>query len=255
MAERWSEYAALRDLNATVEDVASEYGLFAIQVPDSADAVGSVATDDIDSLSRFSTQRTLINDIDCLVARTGYTGEDGFEIFVPIDESERVWSAFDGIQPCGLGARDTLRLEAGLLLSGQDFDPETEPRTPLEAGLKFVVDDSKGEFVGQDALREQEAAGIDERLVGIRVDDRSIARHGYPLYEGASTDGDPKQIGHVTSGTMSPTLGVPIALGYVDVDNADEGTKISVGVRSRTIDATVVGQRFLQSINEDGGDN
>ncbi|RQG90074.1 glycine cleavage system aminomethyltransferase GcvT [Natrarchaeobius halalkaliphilus] len=242
MVDRWSSTASRRELSVTVEDRTMETGLVAIQGPGAIETVDSIGTGSVADLSRFSSMRTEIDGVDCLVARTGYTGEDGVEIFFPSAESTAVWNAFDGVQPCGLGARNTLRLEAGLLLSGQDFDPETEPRTPLEAGLGFVVDLEKPEFVGQESLREQNENGVDETLVGLRVEGRSIARTGYPI----EVDGN--EIGHVTSGTLSPTFERPIALGYVDSSYADEGTSVDVEVRNRTVEATIIDQRFLESL-------
>ncbi|WP_121743451.1 glycine cleavage system aminomethyltransferase GcvT [Natronorubrum halophilum] len=242
LTDRWITRAAERGLTVSVEDVSTEFGLLAVQGPDAVETVESVSSDSIANLSRFTTTRTEIAGSNCLVARTGYTGEDGFEIFVPSNDSASVWNAFDGVQPCGLGARDTLRLEAGLLLSGQDFDPNAEPRTPLEAGLGFVVDFSKPDFIGREPLCDLETEGPDETLVGLRIEGRAIARHGYSLH----ADGD--RVGRVTSGTMSPTLEVPIALGYVDAAYADEGTELAVNVRDRDVDATVVGSRFLTSI-------
>ncbi|KDE60548.1 glycine cleavage system protein T [Halostagnicola sp. A56] len=238
MTNRWRRFAAETDFDVAVENVTDETGMIAIQGPEAVDAVSSVASDSVSDLDRFCARRIGIAGADCLVARTGYTGEDGVEIVFSATDAESVWDAFDGIQRCGLGARDTLRLEAGLLLSGQDFDPDDEPRTPLEAGLEFVVDFSTP-FVGADALRELEAAGVDERLVGLRVDERAIARAGYSIVA------DGAEIGAVTSGTMSPTLGVPVALGYVDAAYADEGTEIGIEVRDSVADATIVDQRFL----------
>ncbi|THE63178.1 glycine cleavage system aminomethyltransferase GcvT [Salinadaptatus halalkaliphilus] len=242
MADRWSTYARKRGLTVSIHDRTDDTGLVAVQGPAAIETVESVAAGSIAALSRFGATRTDIDGVDCLVARTGYTGEDGVEIFFPAEESTTVWNAFDGVQPCGLGARNTLRLEAGLLLSGQDFDPDDEPRTPLEAGLGFVVDFSKPEFVGREALRDLEHEGVDEQLVGIRVDERAIVRSGYEIFQ----DGD--SIGHATSGTMSPTLGCPIALGYLDTAYAEAGTSLEVDVRGRAVDATVVDQRFLESL-------
>ncbi|MHC3437448.1 glycine cleavage system aminomethyltransferase GcvT [Natrialbaceae archaeon A-gly3] len=242
MTERWSEYADEFGLSVSVENQTDSTGLVAVQGPDSVETVEAVTSDPVGELSRFSWRRTEIAGVECHVARTGYTGEDGYEIFFPASDSEAVWNAFEDVQPCGLGARDTLRLEAGLLLSGQDFDPEDEPRTPLEAGLGFVVDLSKDEFVGQDALQDLDEAGVEERMVGIRIDERAIARHGYSILA------DGTEIGHVTSGTMSPTLEAPIALGYVETPFAETGTAIEVEVRDEPVEATVVGQRFLDSL-------
>jgi aminomethyltransferase len=126
------------------------------------------------------------------------------------------------------------------LLSGQDFDPEENPRTPYEAGIGFAVD-LDGEFVGRDALAEQHERGVEERIVGLRLLERGVPRHGYPI---ASPDGD--RLGTVTSGTMSPTLGEPIGVGYVPVEYADRGTELAVEIRGRAKKAKVVNQRFLE---------
>ncbi|WP_430506260.1 glycine cleavage system aminomethyltransferase GcvT [Haloparvum sp. PAK95] len=239
MADRWTDHAAAHDLDATVVNRTAELGMFAVQGPDAVEAVQAAAADPLDDVSRFSARQTTIDGVDCLAARTGYTGEDGFELVFDAADSRTVWDAFDDAQPCGLGARDTLRLEAGLLLSGQDFHPEDEPRTPYEAGLHFVVDESKPFFVGQDAL--QEGDDPDELLIGLELAERAVPRHGYPILD------DGEQVGHVTSGTMSPTLEVPIALGYVDATRAEEGGSLAVEVRNRTVPATVVDHRFLQT--------
>ncbi|MGB9955607.1 glycine cleavage system aminomethyltransferase GcvT [Haloferax prahovense] len=238
MVDRWTDYATAHDLEAAVINRTEELGMFAVQGPDAVDRVQEVAADPLDGVSQFSARETTIGGADCLVARTGYTGEDGFELIFDDNDSEAVWNAFDDVQPCGLGARDTLRLEAGLLLSGQDFHPEDEPRTPYEARLNFVVDNSKSFFVGQEALRD--ADDPDELLVGLELQERGIPRHGYPILH------DGEQVGHVTSGTMSSTLEVPIALGYVDAEYADEGTSLGVEIRDRTATAAVVSHRFLQ---------
>jgi len=245
MTDRWINYADQHDLDVTVTDVTNDIGLLAIQGPEAVPIVDEMAEDSVEQLDRFSCTRTIIADVTVLVARTGYTGEDGVEVFFDADESQPVWKAFDQYQACGLGARDTLRLEAGLLLSGQDFDPEDEPRTPLEAGLGFVVDLSKGEFNGRDALIQQKQAGPEETMVGIKIEDRGIARHGYAITK------DGAEIGHVTSGTMSPTFGVPLALGYVTEQYADFGTSVSVRVRGDDIPATIVDQRFLSTLEDE----
>jgi len=242
MTDRWAEHAAAWDLNATVTDRTSEVGLVAVQGPDAVSLVDDVAEAKIDDIDRFTCRRTTVAGASCLVARTGYTGEDGVEIVVDAGEAMAVWDAFDGVRPCGLGARDTLRIEAGLLLSGRDFDPDTEPRTPIEAGLEFVVDFATP-FVGREALEAQRESGVDQRLVGIRPSSRAIPRNGYAIHD----DGD--QIGHVTSGTKSPTFNVPLVLGFVDVPYAEPGTEVTIAVRDRVVDATVVSQRFLDSMD------
>jgi len=205
------------------------------------------AEDDVErvtDLSRFEATVATIDGAESWVARTGYTGEDGFEVMCPAGDAEAVWSAFvDGsvdAQPCGLGARDTLRMEMGFLLSGQDFDPETEPRTPYEAGIGFVVK-LDTEFVGRDALAaEREAGGPTETFTGIKLLERGVPRNGY-----AVTDGDLTRVGHLTSGTMSPTLDEPIGLGYLHEEYAEPGTEVSVVVRGDEKRAEVVEPPFL----------
>jgi aminomethyltransferase len=240
-AGRFREYADEWGLDVTVENRTTTTAMVAVQGPDAAESVEAATAGQMAALGRFEVAETAVDGVDCLVARTGYTGEDGFELVCPADEAGTVADAFASVQRCGLGARDTLRLEAGLLLSGQDFDPETEPRTPAEAGLGFVVD-LETDFVGRAAVAAEE--DVDERLVGIVVEERGIARHGYPVLD----DGD--EIGHVTSGTMSPTLDVAIALGYVETSYATEGTPIEILVRNRPVRATITDRRFLETNGE-----
>ncbi|MGQ4554602.1 glycine cleavage system aminomethyltransferase GcvT [Halobellus sp. GM3] len=249
MADRWREHADALGLDAIVEDRTEDRGMVAVQGPEAIDRVEGVTADSVSGLSRFSALETSIDGVDCLVARTGYTGEDGVEIVFEADHSEAVWSAFDGVQPCGLGARDTLRLEAGLLLSGQDFHPTDEPRTPIEAGLGFAVAEPGqrgGEFVGSDALDRVREAGVEERLVGIELGERGVPRHGCPVLA------DGEEIGHVTSGTMSPTLDLPIALAYVDADHADGGTAVAIEIRGDGRAGRVVDPRFLRRHRSNG---
>jgi aminomethyltransferase len=240
MEERWTDHRDGWGLDATVTDRTEDFAMFAVQGPDAEDHVTSAASDAIADLSRFQAMYADIAGANCLVARTGYTGEDGFELVVPWDAAEDVWSAFDAVQPCGLGSRDTLRLEAGLLLSGQDFDYEDDPRNPYEAGIGFTVK-LDTDFVGRDALATVKEQGVDEKLVGFRLVDRGIPRHGYDI-----TDTDDNHIGSVTSGTMSPTLGEPIGMGYVPTDFTDPGTRLRVVVRGRPKDATVESLPFYK---------
>jgi aminomethyltransferase len=245
MLARLREHALRWDMDVDLDNQTQETGMVAVQGPDAIEAVDAVTADAASDLDRHAVLETTIDGVTSLVARTGYTGEDGVEIMFPSDGSEAVEAAFADVQRCGLGARDTLRLEAGLLLSGQDFHPEDEPHDPFEAGIGFVVDLDSGEFVGKAALEAVVEEGVDEELVGIRLDERAIARHGHPI-----VDGDGQAIGEVTSGTMSPTLGVPIALGYVAPEYAAEGTELTLSVRGREVAATVVDARFLDSCAE-----
>ena len=237
--DRWVDYRDEVGLDAEVRNVTGEWAMVAVQGPDAPDLVAGEADADVLALSPFTATFSDVAGVECWVARTGYTGEDGFELLCPWEEVEAVWSAFTAeCQPCGLGARDTLRIEQGFLLSGQDFHPEEEPHTPYEAGIGFVVD-LDTEFVGRDALAAQREAGVEESFVGIELQERGVARHGYDL-----TDEDGTVVGHVTSGTMSPSLGKAVALGYLPTDLAEPGTDVNVDIRGRSKRATVVPTPF-----------
>ncbi len=230
MYDRWVAHAAEWGLEATVENRTTDYAMVALQGPDALDLLSALC-EAPGEIGRFRVAPRTVAGVDCLVARTGYTGEDGVELLFDADGAAGVWTALD-CQPCGLGARDTLRLEAGFLLSGQDFDPETNPRTPYEAAIGFAVD-LDTEFVGRDALARQHERGVDETLIGFRLLERGIARHGHEIRV------DDAAVGTVTSGTMSPTLGEAIGLGYVPVEHAEPGTEFSVVVRGAAKRAAV----------------
>jgi aminomethyltransferase len=241
--DRWVEYRDRWDLDAEVENRTEEYAMFAVQGPEAVEAMTAAGNDGIGDLSWFDAGYFDLAGTECWVSRTGYTGEDGFEVVLDAGAAGAVWTALADryrCQPCGLGARDTLRLEAGLLLSGQDFAPEENPRTPFETGIGFCVD-LDTDFVGRDALAALAETGPDEKLVGVRLLDRGIPRHGYPIL----TSGG-EEIGEITSGTMSPTLGYPIGMGYVPVEYADTGTEVRVEIRGKPKKANVVNKRFLE---------
>ncbi|NEU56119.1 glycine cleavage system aminomethyltransferase GcvT [Halorussus sp. MSC15.2] len=238
MYQRWTDYREQWELDASVENVTDEYAMYAVQGPEAPDLVADATDDDVTDLSKFEGAYASFAGADCWTARTGYTGEDGFEVIVPVDAAEAVWELFD-CQPCGLGARDTLRMEMGFLLSGQDFDAESNPRTPYEAGVGWTVK-LDTEFVGRDALERADEEGTDEKFVGIELVDRGVPRHGYDV-----TDTDGHIVGEVTSGTMSPTLDEPIALGYVPTEYADVGTKVRVMVRGQPKKAKIANTPFL----------
>jgi aminomethyltransferase len=178
-----------------------------------------------------------------MISRTGYTGEDGFEIFVPPNMADRVWQALleagrtADVIPCGLGARDTLRLEAAMRLYGNDIDEST---TPVEAGLSWIVGWKKDAFIGHDRLREQKEKGVDRKLVGFEMIDRGIARHGYPVVAGG------RRVGVVTSGTQTPFLKKAIGMAYVPTAQADPGTEIDIDIRGRPSKARVVKMPFYK---------
>jgi aminomethyltransferase len=238
MYDRWVDHCETWDLDATVENRTTDYAMIAVQGPDAPDLLGPETTVELGDLSRFDVDAGAVAGVDSLVARTGYTGERGFEVLCPWDDAGAVWDALD-CQPVGLGARDTLRIEMGFLLSGQDFDPEDEPRTPYEAGIGFVVK-LDSEFVGRDALEGVHAEGPAEKLVGLELIDRGVPRHGYTV---ESPDGE--SLGHVTSGTMSPTLGEPIALAYLPAGYAGEGRTVRVVIRGEPKKARTTTTPFI----------
>ena len=223
------------------QDLSSEKVLIAIQGPKAVAILQNFVKEDLSRLKAFGHLETTILGFIGFIARTGYTGEDGCEIMVDPEVGIELWRSFlsSGVVPCGLGARDTLRLEAAMALYGQDIDETT---TPLEAGLGWVVHlDSKGDFIGRAALEQQKAGGVQRRLVGLQMQVRNIARHGYQvLSEG-------KVIGEITSGTLSPTLGYAIALSYVPTQFATIGTQLDVEIRGKAYPAVVVKRPFYRS--------
>jgi aminomethyltransferase len=226
--------------DATIDDVSDDIALLALQGP-LAEAILAPLTDvDLPSVAYYHFSEGLVAGAPCIVSRTGYTGEDGFELYHDAQHAAQIWHALLGtgkVTPCGLGARDTLRLEAGLALYGNDIDDTT---TPLEAGLGWLVKLQKGDFVGRDALARQKEQGIKRRLVGFTTSERAIPRHGYPVvYDAQSTD-------IVRSGTMSPTLGKPIGTTYLPLSGAKEGTAFEVDVRGKRIGAKVVKLPFYK---------
>ena len=175
------------------------------------------------------------------ISRTGYTGEDGFELFVPPQSAPSVWETVqragesDGLLPAGLGARDTLRLESGMRLCGQDMDDTT---TLLEAGLGWIVGWEKDDFIGKSALLRQRDDGVTKKLVGFELDERGIARHGFAVYGGDD------QIGTITSGTQTPFLNKAIGMAYVPVKYAKVDSALSIDIRGRRVAAHVVKMPF-----------
>src|SRR5689334_16612498 len=225
--------------DATIEDVSDDIALLALQGPQAKDVLARITDVKLDDIKyyHFTVGRVAGVD-DVIVSRTGYTGEDGFELYFDGASAERVWAAItedSRVTPAGLGARDSLRLEMGMALYGNDIDDET---TPLEANLGWLVKLKKGDFVGREALERQKAAGLTRRLVGFTTAERSFPRHGYPVFfEG-------RQSGEVRSGTMSPTLNKPIGTAYLPAAAAQEGTAFEIEIRGKRIAATVVKPPF-----------
>jgi aminomethyltransferase len=204
----------LAQFDCALDDRSLSTALVCIQGPSAVEIMAPLTNVDLGSLRYYAISPGRVAGVPALVARTGYTGEDGFEMFVDWHEAGPLWDALlvagarAGILPVGLGARDTLRLEAGMPLYGNELGRDT---TPFEAGLGRVVKFGKaGDFVGRGALERAQAHGPGKKLVGLRVSGRGIARHGYPILAGS------RRTGTITSGTLSPTLGEPIAMGYVE---------------------------------------
>lgn len=226
-----------------VNDRSAEWAQLAVQGPRAAAVVQRLTPATLSEIKYYRFVVDRVSGVEAILARTGYTGEDGFEIYVRPEHAPELWNAIlmagaeEGIMPCGLGARDTLRFEACMHLYGNDIDDST---TPLEAGLQWIVKFDKGPFLGREALRRQEAAGLKRKLVGLEMIGRGIARHGYPVLKGG------ERVGAVTSGTFSPTLQRALALAYVPAELAREGEEVDVEIREHPVQAKVVAIPFYR---------
>jgi aminomethyltransferase len=226
-------------------DRSDEYALLALQGPMAERILSLVdAPQALRELPRFGVLESDVAGVEVLAARTGYTGEDGFELFCMQERAGTLWDALleagaaAGIAPIGLGARDTLRLEARLLLYGNDIDETTNP---LEAGVGWTVKLRKGEFLGRAALERIKQAGPQRKLVGFEMVGRGIGRHGYPI-----VDSTERPIGQVTSGAPSLSLGKNIGLGYVPSASSRRGTPLGIEIRGKVIEAVVVDTPFYK---------
>jgi aminomethyltransferase len=222
-------------------DVSDATGLIAVQGPKAEALVGRLADVDVPRIGYYRFAQGKVAGVVTLVSRTGYTGEDGFELYAAAADTERLWNALleagraDGVAPIGLGARDTLRLEMRYALYGNDIDDTTNP---LEAGLGWIVKPAKGEFLGCEAIERVRAAGPSRKLVGLEMTERAVARHGYPVVkEGAPT-------GVVTSGSYGPSVDRYIALAYVGSPHAAVGSELGVEIRGQVKSARVVKTPF-----------
>ncbi|RCJ20473.1 glycine cleavage system protein T [Nostoc sp. ATCC 43529] len=225
------------------QDLSPEKALIAVQGPKAIKYLQPLVEQDLQPIKAFGHLQATVLGKPAFIARTGYTGEDGFEVMLDPDVAVELWqSLYDaGVIPCGLGARDTLRLEAAMALYGQDIDDTT---TPLEAGLNWLVHlDTKDDFIGRSVLEQQKTGGVQRRLVGLQTQGRNIARHGYQILSAG------KVVGEVTSGTLSPTLGYPIALAYVPTKLATVGQQLEVEIRGKAYPAVVVKRPFYRSKN------
>ena len=229
--------------DAVAVNTSSRYALLAVQGPAAREILQTLTGVDLAEIKYYWFTTGEVAGVAGTISRTGYTGEDGFEVFVPPASAERVWNAIlaagkpRGLVPAGLGARDTLRLEAGMRLYGNDMDETT---TVLEADLGWIVGWKKDEFIGADVLRRQKSEGVSRKLVGFEVLDRAIARHGYDAYV------DGTKAGIVTSGTQTPFLKKSIGMAYLPAEKTAAGTEFEIDVRGRRVRAQVVPMPFYQ---------
>ncbi len=229
--------------NVEAHDVSGAYALMALQGPRAEDILQNITAAKLDQIPYYWSQAVTIDGIACRVSRTGYTGEDGFEIFCDPKDARAIWNHLlltgrdEGVLPCGLAARNTTRLEASYRLWGNDMDETT---TPLEAGLGWITKLAKGDFIGGAAIQAQKDAGLSRQLVGFVVEDRAPARDGYPVLVNGS------EISKVASGSPAPFLQKNIGMAYLPVDYAAVGTAIGIGIRGREVPARVVEMPFYK---------
>lgn len=240
----WNWIASLNDLDAEISNESDEWSLLAIQGPKASEAMQSLTRVNLKEMKFYTFEiEEFAGAKDVIISATGYTGSGGFEIYVKNKDILQVWErVFEagkeyGIEPIGLGARDTLRLEMGFCLYGNDINEDT---SPFEAGLGWITKFTK-EFVNSEALKSEKEEGIENKLIGFELKERGIPRHGYPIYNKEEVE-----VGRVTSGTMSPSLDKAIGLGYVPIEIASEGSPIFIGVRNKLVPAEVVKTPFYK---------
>ncbi len=241
---RWIDEVARRfDKDIIPKNISDEISLLALQGPKAEETLQKLTNLNLSQIKHYWFKEGKIEGIQAIVSRTGYTGEEGFEIYVKPEYASRVWSGLleigkeEEIKPVGLGARDTLRLECAMLLYGNDMD---ETKTPLEANITRTVKFDKEDFIGKEALLKQKEEGIKQRLVGFVLLERGVPRHNYPILK------DRERIGIVTSGSFSPTLKKGIGLGYVKTDFFKEGTEIQIQIREKLVKARIVKTPFYK---------
>ena len=231
------------DTGAKVHNVSANYSQLALQGPRSLAVLQPLVSVDLSAIKYYWFTHGDVCGVKALIARTGYTGQDGFEIYIPNVEAERIWNELlsagkaEGIVPCGLGARNTLRLEAGMMLYGHEINEET---SPLEAGLGWITKIDKGTFLGRDILIRQKSEGVSRKLVGFQMVDRGIARDDAPVWIGD------RQVGKVTSGSYAPFLKKSIGFAYVPTEFAQPGQKLSIDIRGKMATAEVAPSPFYK---------
>lgn len=241
----WNWISSLNDLGVEMENLSDQYSLLAIQGPKAAEAMQSLTDIDLSNMTYYTFQHGTFAGIEnMMISATGYTGSGGFEVYVKNEDANKLWDAVFaagadfGIKPIGLAARDTLRLEMGFCLYGNDIDDTT---SPLEAGLGWITKFTK-DFTDSEFLAKQKEAGVTRKLVAFEMIDRGIPRHDYPILDAAGT-----VIGKVTSGTMSPSMKLGIGLGYVTVENSKLESEIFIEIREKGVKAKVVKLPFYKA--------
>src|SRR5437867_9387705 len=247
--KNWAWLEKHRDSELELRDVSDQSAMFAVQGPKAAQLLRSISGARLDEIDKYSGKDVKVGDLSCLVTRSGYTGEDGFEIYVWNTTSQnpepalRIWDKLlsagkhDGLKPSGLGARDVLRLEAGMCLYGNDIDEKT---TPVEARLMFVTRLKKPDFIGKKPIEQEREKGPSRIRIGFKIVGKGIPRKGQEILS------DAQEVGLVTSGTLSPTLGERVGMGLVRPQDAKIGEKLSVRIRDRVVPGVVVKLPFYQ---------
>ncbi len=235
-----------REENVELQNRSAEYCQIALQGPDALSILQQITTVPLDEIKYYHFTEDKVDSVPAIISRTGYTGEDGFEVYAAADKAEQLWNKIleagkygeeYGILPCGLAARNTLRLEAGMCLYGHEIDETT---TLLEANLGWICKLNKGEFIGRERLQKQKEEGIKRKLIGFEVTDRGVARDGQEVL----IDGRP--VGRVTSGSPAPFLKKNIGMAYVPVEFANEGRAIEIDVRGRLVSAQILALPFYK---------
>jgi aminomethyltransferase len=235
-----------RDQSVDLQNKSAEYSQFALQGPDAIRILQPLTDVPLDGIKYYHFREGTVDDVPAIISRTGYTGEDGFEVYAAADKAEQLWDkllqagdygASEGVLPCGLAARNTLRLEAGMALYGHEIDETT---TLLEANLGWICSLNKGDFIGREPLLKQKEEGVKRRLIGFEISDRGIARDGQDVL----VDGN--RVGRVTSGSPAPYLKKNIGFAYVPVEFASEGGDILIDVRGRAVNARIVKTPFYK---------
>ena len=232
--------AQLASFECMLEDISDAVGLLALQGPKALAILQPLTKNDLNSIKYYHFAEGEVAGRKCTTSRTGYTGEDGFELYCTNEDAPYLWrtlTASGEVTPAGLGCRDSLRLEMGMALYGNDIDDTV---TPLQANLGWIVKMKKGEFTGRSALEKQKAEGIQKKLVGFTTSERSFPRHGYPVFAGDVSSGV------VCSGTLSPTLGIPVGTCYLPTALATEGSEFSIEIRGKRVAANVVKMPFYK---------